>query len=369
MTVTTDLPVDPALPGLAAIRAKGLAGAIPELGLDDRPVELQLCSHAPGSRATFEVRAGERRFALKLYADDAASEAELYGALTRAGLAGDRGARVPRLLTWERDLGVLALGWLEGQPANDLIKSGRGARAGELAASWLWRAAALPVTLGPPCGAGRMLYQAGVAVAALGSVDPGLGAAARVVARSLGRGQPKEGAARLVHGTLYARHILDLGDGPGVIDWQQFGQGPVDVDAGMFLATISRLALRRPSCAGEVARAEEAFLGGTRGLLDERTLEWYRAAGLLHLAARGLKTRQQRDPPPEARALVDEAARRNAQPAAWSEPAGRVEAPARFATFRTPALELLLQALATRPATPEELDQIRKLLDESAARR
>jgi len=32
--------------------------------------------------------------------------------------------------------------------------------------------------------------------------------------------------------------------------------------------------------------------------------------------------------------------------------------------FRAPALELVLQALSTRPATREELDQIRQLLDE-----
>jgi len=37
---------------------------------------------------------GGRRFALKLYADDAAPEAELYAALTAAGLAGEQGARV-----------------------------------------------------------------------------------------------------------------------------------------------------------------------------------------------------------------------------------------------------------------------------------
>jgi len=365
VTVTTALPVDPALPGLAAIRAQGLARAMPALALGDRPVDLRLCSHAPGSRATFEVRAGDRRFAIKLYADDAAPEAELYGALTRAGLGGDRGrgARVPRLLTWERDLGVLALGWLEGRPANELIKNGQGVRAGELAASWLRRAAALPVRLGPPCGVGRMLYQAGVSVAALSSVDPGLGAAARAAARSLGREQPSEGAPHLVHGTLYARHILDLGDGPGVIDWQQFGQGPLELDGGMFLATISRLALRHPSCAGEVARAEQAFLSGTSGLLHERTLEWYRAAGLLHLAARGLKTGQKRHPPPEARALVDEAARRNADRTTWAETVVDSEVPR-----DGPALELVLQALATRPATAEELDQIRRLLDASAHR-
>ena len=363
MRVISELLVDPALPGLAAIRAQGLGAAIPELGLGDRPVELRLCSHAPGSRATFEVRAGDRRFAIKLYADDAAPEAELYGALTRAGLAGDRGARVPRLLAWRPELGVLALGWLEGRPANELIKDGQGARAGELAATWLRRAAALTVRLGPPCGAGRMLYQAGVSVAALSSVDPALGAAARIVAKHLGRGQPREGASRLVHGTLYARHILDLGDGPGVIDWQQFGQGPLEVDGGMFLATISRLALRHPSCAGEVARAEEEFLGGTRGLLDQRTLEWYRAAGLLHLAARGLKTGQKRHPPPEARALVDEAARRNADRTASLTVVVGSEVPR-----NGPALELVLQALATRPATPEELDQIRRLLEGSAQR-
>jgi hypothetical protein len=360
MGTTADLPVDPALPGLAAIRAQGLAGAIPALDLGERPVELRLCSHAPGSRATFEVRAGDQRFAIKLYADDAAPEAELYAALTRAGLAGDRGARVPRLLTWERGLGVLALGWLEGPPANQLIKVGQGARAGELTAAWLRRAAALRVRLGPPCGAGRMLYQAGVSVAALASIDPVLGAAAKVVARNLGRGQPSEGAPHLVHGTLYARHIIDLGDGPGVIDWQQFGQGPLEIDAGMFLATISRLALRHPSSAGEVARAEQTFLDGTRGLLDARTLEWYRAAGLLHLAARGLKTGQKRHPPPEARALVDEAARRNADRAAWAETV--VDSPVpRYG----PALELVLQALATRPATPEELDRIRTLLNDA----
>jgi len=144
-----------------------------------------------------------------------------------------------------------------------------------------------------------------------------------------------------------------------VIDWQQFGQGPLEVDGGMFLATISRLALRHPSCGGEVARAEQVFLGGTRGLLDERTLEWYRAAGLLHLAARGLKTAQKRHPPPEARALVYEAARRNADRAAWAEAVVDSEVP-RYG----PALELVLQALATRPATPNELDQIRRLLDQ-----
>src|SRR5439155_8636806 len=140
----------------------------------------------------------------------------------------------------------------------------------------------------PPCGTGRLLYQVGVSVAALGASDRDLGAAAKVAAKSLVRSQPRERSVGLVHGTLYARHILDLGDGPGVIDWQQFGQGPLEVDAGMFLATISRVGIRHKESADDATRATEAFIEGTRGLLDPNVLEWYWAASLLHLAARSL---------------------------------------------------------------------------------
>ena len=61
MKATTELPDDAALPGLAAIRASGLAAAMPALGLDDRPVELTLRGYTPGSRATFEVAYWTRR--------------------------------------------------------------------------------------------------------------------------------------------------------------------------------------------------------------------------------------------------------------------------------------------------------------------
>jgi len=130
------------------------------------------------------------------------------------------------------------------------------------------------------------MYQAGASVGALTAADPLLGAIAKRTAKILVRTQPGEGTPHLVHSTLYARHILDMGDGPGVIDWQQFGQGPLEVDAGMFLATISRAALRHQEVTDEATRAMEAFLEGTRGLVDPNSLEWYWAASLLHLAAR-----------------------------------------------------------------------------------
>jgi len=336
-----DFPDDPALPGLAAIRAVGLARAIPALGLADEPVELVLRGHTPGSRATVEARAGSRRFAVKAYASDPAPEAALYGAFHAAGLAGQSGIRVPPLLAWERGLRVLVIGWLEGPTANELVKGGEGKRAGELAARWLQRAG-LPVTLGPPLGAPEFLGQARRWVTEMSRADPVLGGAATVVTGILALTAPRrrrrlrgglvgavegvweracewaaalraadpalrfaaaalpprptraravESPPNLVHGTLYARHLLDLGDGPGLIDWQRFGQGPRELDAGTFLATIWRIGLKDERLASEARLAEETFVARTAGLLNACAVAWYRAAVLLRLACKCVRRR------------------------------------------------------------------------------
>lgn len=333
---TSEFPDDPALPALEAIRAVGLARAIPSLGLPDGPIELILRAYKPGARATFEARAEGRRFAVKAYAAGANSEAALYDALRDAGLAGGSGARVPPLLAFSQDLQAVVIGWLDGPTASDLVKRGEGRRAGELAASWVRRVVALPVTLGQPRGAADILARTHKWATNLRAADPVLGAAAGVVAEMLALTEPtqrrpraqsglgglvdavrdrargwvagvrasdpamrfaagalppapartraKQSAPALVHGTLYARHIIDMGDGPGVIDWQQFGQGPVEFDAGTFLATIWRIGQKDARLAPEAARTEETFLAGTAGVLNAWAVAWYRAAMLLRLA-------------------------------------------------------------------------------------
>src|SRR5213596_2410339 len=136
MKPTTELPDDPALPGLAAIRGAGLAGAIPALGLDDGPVELLPRRYHPGRRALLEARAGQRHFAVKVCAEDPEPEAHVHKALAAAGLAGDSGERVPPLLACDHDLRVLVRGWLEGPSAPFLTQGGQGARARQVAARW-----------------------------------------------------------------------------------------------------------------------------------------------------------------------------------------------------------------------------------------
>src|SRR5437773_7798166 len=304
---TNDLPDDPAMPALAAIRAAGLAGAIRVPGLGDGPVEFLLRGYTPGSRATFEARAGGRRVAVKAYAEDPAPEAALYEALAAAGLGGESDVRVPPLLAQERDLRMLVIGWLEGPTVRDLVRSGQGRRAGELAARWFQRTASLPVKLGPPLDAAQVLHRARDWAAGLVADDSALGTKATELAEILARTQPRESAQRLVHGTLYARHIIDLGDGPGVIDWQRFGQGPVELDAGTLLATISRIGLLDKTRETEAMHAREAFLAGTAGLLAERALAWHQAVMLLRLA--GKQNRRDDDRWRErAHALLREAA-------------------------------------------------------------
>ncbi len=369
MKPTAELPVDPALPGIEAIRTLGLVRAIPQLELEEAAGEIRLIGYSPGARATLEAHVGPRHLAIKLYAYDPAPEAELYEALARAGLAGDAGPRVPPLLARQHDLQILVIGWLEGPTLHELVKLGKGARAGQLAADWMRCAAALPLSLGPKLGSARVLYRAGEWVADLVAADPGLGKTAKALARVLANTQPREQAPRLLHGTLYARHMLDLGDGPGLIDWERFGQGSFELDAGMFLATIWRIGLDHSALAGDAARAEQVFLTGTEGLLDERALAWHRAAALLRLAAK-VRVVERRKPDWLARAEAQlREAMRLAERAAQLEPVEqRAEAPASAFKPNAAALELILRALATRPATPEELERIRKLLDETRHR-
>ena len=303
-----DLPDDRLLPGLSAIRGGGIAAVLPTLELDTDSISMAMRGYTEGSRIALEVRAGQLHFAVKAYADDPGLEAELYVVLAANGFAGDAPVRVPPLLAWNRELRVIAIGWLDGPTGKDLIETGQGARAGELAARWVQRSLSLPVKLGRPMGGAHILRKVRNWVANLNEANPALGDEARTIAATLERTKPKETEPDLLHGTFYTRHLLDLGNGAGMIDWDCFGQGPLELDAGVFLSSVWQLGLRDPSLASEAAKVEAAFRAGTDGLLDERTLAWHRAAMLLRLANK-INRRPSDDWPERARTLLAEAGR------------------------------------------------------------
>src|SRR2546430_11868925 len=111
-TTASELADDPALPGLRKIMTRGLAQVMsePELEL------ATLCMHnyVPGSRATLEARVADRRFVIKIYADDPSAEAEVYRRLAVLGLAGGFGPRVTRLPSSDRGQKTLVQRWLAG---------------------------------------------------------------------------------------------------------------------------------------------------------------------------------------------------------------------------------------------------------------
>lgn len=314
MNPTQEIPHDAALPGLAVLRSDGPMGALPTLCLNG-PVELVLRGYTAGKRATLEARCANRRVAIKACAKDPTPEVRLYEELAASGLAVNGRARaeqevvrVPQLLAWDRNLHLVAMAWLDGRTGNQLVKDGQGVRAGELAARWFRRAASLRLRLGHCYGPEHVLDKAPRWAATLAGADMVLGKVAATVARALVATPPAVESVHLIHGTLYARHVIDMGDGPGLIDWDAFGHGPMEYDAATFLATLWRIQLSNAGTVGAVAQAERAFLAGTTGLLNRPALSWYRAAVLLSIAHR-LEVRSKRNWKARALALLSEAAR------------------------------------------------------------
>lgn len=299
----TELPDDKAIPAFRAIATSGVRGAFPFLHLDGDAVEVTLRGYAAGKRATLEVRSPGVRVAVKAYDAPPDEEARLYATLE----GGRGGVRVPRLLGYDRDLRVLALEWLEGPTLQTLIKDGHGRRAGELATTWLRVAAGLDVRLGAGYGVGRLMDKARKYASRLAAADRWLGTVSGNLVRRLESTQPASGASHLVHGSCYDRHVLDTVAGPGLIDWDCFGQGAIELDAAVFLAVVWRSGLL-PERRASSRQAAEAFLDGTAGLFDEHVLAWHRAVAMLRFAHK--KIRQRDDHALEsARTLLAEAVR------------------------------------------------------------
>ncbi|TLZ64001.1 MAG: hypothetical protein E6K20_00805, partial [Gammaproteobacteria bacterium] len=225
---------DPALPALASGRHDALAAALARLGLRGART-VALLKHHPGSRCTLAVAAGTDRYVVKLFADAAKVLAlsAVHQVLAGAGLASGRGPTVPRLIGVDTDAALLVTEMYAASPITALVEQGECDRAGRLAAQWL-RAAATPgLTLGHPYDPPHALEEIHRYVCTIESAAGELGGRAGAVWERLAADIPPPGYSDLRHGSFYLSHVFDLGDGPGVIDWDSFRQGPVEVDAGM----------------------------------------------------------------------------------------------------------------------------------------
>jgi hypothetical protein len=277
------LPLDPALPAFDAIERDGVDATLRALGLPPPFEEIGVLKHHAGSRCTFALRAGGRRLVAKAFRGADVSElVALLRALERHGLAGPLPPTAPRVIAFDPALRLVVIERLDGPSSTALIA--RGGHGGRLAADWLRRQWAAPIRLGRPYGPAEFLARVERNCAPIVAVSPRLGSAAKELLGALRDRPPPEGETVLVHGSFSVSHVLDLGAGAGVIDWDGFAQGPPELDAATFLASLARTGDHRPTLARAAARAAAAFRGGIALDVDPAALAWYEAGARIRSA-------------------------------------------------------------------------------------
>jgi Phosphotransferase enzyme family len=298
---------DPMLPALRGLRRAGMASVLAAHGLDALDGEVRVLSHHPGSRCTMLVSTAGDPVIVKAFAEDPVALIDTVHALERAGLASGHAPSVPPLLAHDPELALTVSPLWTGLSMRHLIRAGDGERAGALAAMWLRAAVDAPVCPGPAYGPDTVLANADAWPATLAAVDPALGERAAAVIADLCAAPPEAGPPVLLHGSFGPRHVIALPDGPGVIDIDNLGHGPLEIDAGMMLAALERLGLARPHMRASVDAAILRFRDDVADLVDEAAVGWYRAGQLIRHAKRAAT---ERTGAWEAcvRALVDDAA-------------------------------------------------------------
>jgi hypothetical protein len=281
-----EFPEDPAIPALAAIREQGVEAVLRAAGVGVARAELELAQHHPGLRCTFIAGTGVERLVVKAYPDPAqpAAVAELLEGLGAGGLASGRGPTAPPLVALHPPLALLVTRWIEGRSARDLVVRGEGSRAGELAAAWLRAVSRLELDAGRLFGPERAVKDARKSAATIAVGDAALGRQAVAVVAAMDARWPPDGHVAVSNGSFRPKHVLDLVEGPAVIDWDGFRRAAVEVDGGMFLAGLVQLAEEQPEAAAPADAAARAFRRRLDGLVQERALVWYEARALLRLA-------------------------------------------------------------------------------------
>jgi hypothetical protein len=301
------LPEDAGIPALAAVASRGIAAVLADLGVSGPASDdVAVVKYHAAERCTLFAPTASGGVAVKAYASDPEAVVAVLTGLARRGLASGVPPTATPLVAWDPALRLVVTEWFDAPSAVELIAAGAGSRAGELGAAWLRRTAALRERASSGFGAEAALRRARSRARIIARADARLGAAAHAVVGALAERRPADQPMTVAHGSLYAAHVFDLGAGPGVIDCDLARIAPPEVDAGMFEATVTRLALD-PVLAGEAAAAIARFRADTEDLLDRRGLDWHRAAALLSLARR-IAGREEGDWRADTAALIGAAA-------------------------------------------------------------
>jgi len=140
--------------------------------------------------------------------------------------------------------------------------------SGDLAGQWLDAAASVGTDGLERYGPQQMLPDLANWCAVISAADPALGAHAAELVRGLRDDPPSGRTQGLLQLSFSVNHLVDLGDGPGVLDWDGPRHGPLELGAGAFLATLVRLASQHPELSSDTAAAAAAPLAAADDLLE-----------------------------------------------------------------------------------------------------
>ena len=279
----TGLADDPELPALRAMALEGADAVLRRVGLAPPFDSFEVLKVHAGRRCTFAFRAAGRLLVAKAFRRSVDTQIELFDALQRHGLATGDGPTAPRLVARDAGLRLLVLERLDGPSGAPLIA--RGERVGELAAGWLVRQWGAAVTVGRTYSAEEFLQRVARDARVVIDASAACGEATASLLERLALVLPGPSEPELVHGSFSVNHVLDLGTGAGVIDWDGFCQGPRELDAAAFLATLARVAGGdEAALASPSAESAAAFRAGLAGELDPAALAWFEAGSLIHNA-------------------------------------------------------------------------------------
>jgi aminoglycoside phosphotransferase (APT) family kinase protein len=279
------LPRDPRVPLLAGDSEASMQDLLARAGLEEPVLERYVLRHRPGRRFVVRVDTTERSVAVKAYGGKLPErQLNALASLRRQGLASGVAPTVPPPLLVDHECAAVVSDWLQGPSATELIASGRGARAAELAVKWLLAAARSEAVSGRGYGPRDLLPRARRWVRLIGDADAELGRIAGEILARLTASTPAEGRPRLVHGELSPSHVLDLGGGPGIVDWDTFGSGPLEADVAMFVTAALHGRGLEADRRIQAELAARRLLEEVSELLDRDTLAWYRTAAALQLA-------------------------------------------------------------------------------------
>jgi aminoglycoside phosphotransferase (APT) family kinase protein len=185
------------------------------------------------------------------------------------------------LLGHDPEWRCLVTNWLEGPNGEELISNGQSERLAALVTAWGEAACAVAPSDLPRYDGNMMLadlqrWQRDIQLA-----DARLGERADTCIKMLTTKAIPEGTPGLIHGSFAHLHLIDLGDGPGVLDWDEPRFGPIELDLGGMLASLIRHGLLYPD---EARSADTAATAITAGAEDKDAVHWFYAAALVKQA-------------------------------------------------------------------------------------